>query len=125
VNDLHVVPSLLEERCQEVEGHNDVLSELLIGHLGVADGDVEVGDLLELPLDGGFHIFDFLGKWLVVRHWLWESTNSVKDWTEDNWDLLNEGIGGEEEIVFLGPSLNDLLILVEFLQAFKVSNING
>lgn len=46
-----VVPSLLEERGEEVAAHQDVLSELVLGHLLVTDGDGHAGDLLELELD--------------------------------------------------------------------------
>ena len=121
---LQVVPALLQQRSQEVQRHDDVLSELLIGHLLVADGDVQVGDLLELPLDGGLHIVDLLFEGLGVGDWLWESTDSVKNWTEDDWNLLDEGIGGEEKIVLLGPLLDELLVLVELLQVVKGGNLN-
>ena len=115
---------LLEEGGKEVEGHDDVLSEFLIIHGLVSDGDVEVGNLLQLPLDGSLNIVDLLLNWLVVSHWLREHTNSVKNWTEDNWDLLDEGIGGEKDGVLLGPLLDLLLVLVELLKGVHVGNIN-
>ena len=121
---LKVVPLLLQEGGKEVEGHDNVLSELIIGHLLVTGSNVEAGDLLELPLDGSLNVVDLLLEWVVVSNWLWEHTNSVKDWTEDNWDLLDKSISGEEEGVFLGPLLNLLLILVEFLQVIKVGAVD-
>ena len=54
-----------------------------------------------------------------MTNWLWESTDSAKNWTNNGWNLLNEGIGGKKEIEFLGPLLDELLILVEFLQLVK------
>ena len=121
---LKVVPLLLQEGGKEVEGHDNVLSELIIGHLLVTGSNVEAGDLLELPLDGSLNVVDLLLEWVVVSNWLWEHTNSVKDWTEDNWDLLDKSISGEEEGVFLGPLLDLLLILVEFLQVIKVGAVD-
>ena len=51
MDSLEIVPSLLEERGQEVDAHKDVLSELLLSHVLVADGDGHAGDLLKLELD--------------------------------------------------------------------------
>ena len=116
---LDVLPLLLEEGSEEVEGHGDVLSDLFVGHLGGGDGDVKAGNLLQLPLDGGLDIIDLLLDWLDVSHWLWEHTNSVKDWTEDSWDLLDEGVGGEDESVLLGPLLDKFLVLVELLEVIE------
>jgi len=118
------VPILLQEGGKEVECHDNVLSELLIGHLLVTGGNIEAGDLLELPLDGTSHIIDLLLEWLVVSTWLREHTNSVKNWTKDDWDLLDKSIGGEEEGVLLGPLLDKLLVLVELLQLVHVDNID-
>jgi len=118
------VPLLLEEGSEEVEGHDDVLSELLIGHLLVTGGDVEAGNLLQLPLDGSLDVVDLLLNRLVVSDWLREHTNSVKDWTEDDWDLLDEGISSEQEGVLLGPLLDLLLVLVELLKGVHVGDIN-
>lgn len=124
MDSLEIVPVLLQEGGQEVEGHDDVLSELLIGHLLVTGGNIEAGDLLELPLDGTSNITDLLLEWLVVSAWLWEHTNSVKNWTKDNWDLLDKSISGKEEGVLLGPLLDKLLILVELLELIHVDDIN-
>jgi len=97
---------------------------LLLSHIFVSDGDVQVGNFLKLPLDGGSHIIDLLLKGLVVSNWLWEFTDSVKNWTKNLWDLLDEVVSGEEKIVLLGPLLNLFLVLVEFLQGIKSGNFN-
>ena len=97
---------------------------MLLSHIFVSDGDVQVGNFLELPLDGGSHIIDLLLKGLVVSNWLWEFTDSVKNWTKNLWDLLDEVVSGEEKIVLLGPLLNLFLVLVEFLQGIKSGNFN-
>jgi hypothetical protein len=121
-----VVPSLLQEGSQEVECHDDVLSELFVGHLFVSDSNVQVGDLLELPLDGGLDVIELLDEWLSMGDWSWESTDSCEDWTtKSSWDLLDEGVGGDEHVVLFGPSLDEFLVLVEFLEVIKVGYIKG
>ena len=114
----------LKERSKEVKSHNDVLSELLISHFLVTDGNVEVGNLLQLPLDGSLNVIDLLLNRLVVSNWLREHTNSVKNRTENNRDLLDEGIGSKQEGVFLSPLLDLLLVLVELLESIQVGDIN-
>ena len=90
VNRPEVVPSLLEEGGEEVDTHEDVLSELLLSHLLVADSDGHAGDLLELELDGSAGIIDLGSQVLVVGDDLGEHTNTVEDGSEDGGDLLNE-----------------------------------
>ena len=123
VDTFHVMPSLLEQRGQEVEGHNDVGSDLFIGHLLVADSDVQVGDLLELPLNGTSDILDLLLERLGVGNWLWELTNSVKDWSKLG-NFLDEGAGGEKHRVLLGPVLDELLIFVKLFEMVNTENID-
>jgi len=115
---------LLEEGSKEVESHNDVLSELLIGHLLVTGGNVEASDLLQLPLNRSLNIIDLLLNWLVVSNWLREHTDSVKNRTKNNWDLLDEGISSKQEGVFLSPLLDLLLVLVELLEVIQGGDIN-
>jgi len=118
------VPALFEQGHQEVQSCHDVGSKLLVSHVFGTDSDVQVGNLLELPLNGSLHIVDLLFERLGVSDWLWESTNSVKDWTENLWNLLNDGVGGEKKIILLGPLLDQLLVLVELLQVVEVGDLN-
>ena len=122
---LYVVPSFLKQGAQEVERHDDVLSDLLVGHFLVGDGDVHVGDLLQLPLNRGLHVIKLLVERLLVSDWSRESTDSVKNWTEDNWNLLNEGISGEQKIELLGPLLDEFLVLIELLQVVQGGDLDG
>jgi hypothetical protein len=124
VDALEVVPSLLEERGQEVDSHEDVLSEFLLGHLLVADGDGHAGDLLELELDGGTAVVDLGAEVLTVGDDLGEHADSVQDGSEDGGDLLDEGVGGEEQRVLLGPLLDELLVLVEGLEAVELHHVD-
>lgn len=124
VDTLEVVPSLLEEGSEEVDTHADVLSEFLLGHLLVADGDGEAGDLLELELDGGAGVVDLGSQVFVVSNDLGEHTDSVKNGSEDGGDLLDEGVRSEEHGVLLGPLLDELLVLVEGLEEIEVNGVN-
>ena len=124
MDSLDVLPLLLQEGGQEIEGHSNVLSDLFIGHGLVGSGDVKAGNLLQLPLDGSSNIFDLSEEWFVVGDWSWESTNSVEHWSKDDWDLLDEGVSSEEEGVLLGPLLDELLVLVELLEVIEGGNFD-
>lgn len=124
VDTSEVLPSLLEERGEEVDSHQDVLSEFILRHVLVSDGDGHAGDLLQLELDGGAAIVDLGSEVLVVCDDGGEHTDSVKNGSEHCGDLLDEGITGEEHGVLLGPLLDKLLVLVEGLETIEVHNIN-
>ena len=56
VEGLDVLPVLLQQRDKEVHGQVDVLSQLLLGHLDIADGNIQAENLLHLELDGGLQV---------------------------------------------------------------------
>ena len=62
---LHVLPVLLQQGDEEVHGQVHVLSQLLLRHLHVADGNVKAEDLLHLELDGGLEV-EHLGFDVIV-----------------------------------------------------------
>ena len=88
MHSLDVVVALLQERSQEVEGHHDVGLEFIISHGHITHSVVHAGNFLELELDGGSGISDLVGKRGVVVNLGWESLDSVKDWSNHNWNLL-------------------------------------
>ena len=57
---LDVLPVLLEEGNEEVDGQVDVREELRFRHLHVADGDAEAERLLQLELDRALDFVEFL-----------------------------------------------------------------
>jgi len=61
-----VLPLLLEQRDQEVDGQHDVLDDLVLLHVDVGDGDTKTKNLLKLELDGGSDLIDLSGKVFVV-----------------------------------------------------------
>jgi len=118
------VPSLFEEGSQEVKRHHDVLLKLLIVHLDVTDSLGHAGDLLKLELNGGTGVHDLLGEGLLVGDDGRESLDSGKDGSDNDGDLLQDGVGSEEKRVLLGPLLDKLLVLVELLELIKGGDID-
>ena len=68
VERLHVLPVLLQQGDEEVHGQVHVLSQLLLSHLHVADGDVKAENLLHLELDGGLEVEDLGVQVVRVGH---------------------------------------------------------
>ena len=69
VESLDVLPVLLEEGDQEVDGHGEVVDELIVVHVDVTDGNVEAEDLLHLELDGSLDFVDLgLHRFAVRQH---------------------------------------------------------
>lgn len=52
----NVLPALLQQRDEVVDGQHDVGDQLLLRHADVADGDTHAEHLLELELDGGLDL---------------------------------------------------------------------
>uniref|UniRef100_A0A7S4B518 Uncharacterized protein n=1 Tax=Chrysotila carterae TaxID=13221 RepID=A0A7S4B518_CHRCT len=101
VKHLDVLPVLLEERDEEVEGKLDVLDDLRVGHAAVSDGDVEAEHLLKLELDRGFELVNLGGEVVLLLHERGELTGLVEARAEQTRDLLNQALGGEELVVLL------------------------
>ena len=57
---LDILPVFLQQRHQEVHGESDVLHELFLGHLNIANSNTQAQDLLHLELDGGLGVVNFL-----------------------------------------------------------------
>ena len=74
-----IVPSLLQERYQEVKSHKDILSDFFFRHLLVSDGDGHAGNFLKLELNGSSSVVNLLSETFVVGDDLREHTDSVKD----------------------------------------------
>ena len=57
--------------------------------------------LLHLELDGGAHLLDLANHALVVSEHGGELASLVEAWTQNTWDRLDQGVGGQESIIFL------------------------
>jgi len=64
----NVLPILLQERNQEVDGHHSVGQKLIRVLSNVTDSDSHAQDLLQLELDGGFDISNLVGEIFGVRN---------------------------------------------------------
>ena len=104
-----------------------VLGEFIGCHVDVSDGDRQAQDFLHLELDGALDFLDLLSHGLGVGEKSRELAGLVETGAEQTWNLLDERLGREESVVFLGQFLHQLLVLVEFLQSFgvHVRNIIG
>lgn len=137
----NVLPALLEQRDEVVNGQHDVTNQLILSHLDVANSDTHAQHLLQLELDGRLDFGDLGGKIFGVRDRGRELAGYVmlvmssllflsivptlgKTWTQETRDLLDQGVGGDESVVLAGQLLDELLVLVELLQVVGGHGIN-
>ena len=113
---LDVLPVLLQQRNEEVDGQHDVGNQLVFSHTDVTDGNTETENLLQLELDGSSQFIGLIGQRVVVRNGGRELTDLVETGTQKTRNLLDKSIGSKESIVLLGELLNELLVLVELLK---------
>ncbi len=120
----NVLPSLLEEGDEVVDGQHDVGDQLILSHANVSNGDTHAENLLQLELDGGLNVVDLALEVLVVGDWGWELSGLRKTWTQETWNLLDKSVGSDESIVLACELLNKLLVLVELLQVISGHGVN-
>ena len=102
VQSADVLPVLLKQRHQEVDGHLDVHEQLLLGHGDVADGNTHAQHLLQLELDGGLDVLHLVSQGVAVGHQGRELTGLVKTGAQQTGNLLDDSLGGKEGVVLLG-----------------------
>jgi len=125
VQDLHVLPVLLEKGHQKVGGQLDVQSNIARSHGDVGNTQRHAHNLLHLELDGSFGGFNLLGKRVVLIKDGREFTSLGQTRTKDSRNLLDQGSRGQKVIVLLGELLDELLVLVEFLQVIDGHLVNA
>jgi len=119
VKRLDVLPILFEEGDEEVDAEHDVGEDLILVHVDVTDSDAQAQDLLELELDGGAHLGEFVGEVFVMGYRGGEFAGFGETRPKETGDLLDESLRGKESIVLLGEFLDELLVLVELLQVIN------
>jgi hypothetical protein len=97
-----VLPVLLEERHQEVDGGLDVVVQLVLGHFDAADGDTHAQHLLHLELDGALDLSHLGLDVVTVSDQGGELASLVQSRTEETGDLTDDDLGSEEVVVLLG-----------------------
>jgi hypothetical protein len=100
-----VLPALLEEGNQKVDGQNNVRAELLLVHADVTDGNTEAENLLKLELNGGLELNDLGLEILLITDGGGEHTHLVKLGTKETRDLTDEGLRRQETIVLVGYNI--------------------
>ena len=68
----NVLPALLQQRDEVVDGQHDVTNQLILGHTDVSDGDTQAENFLQLELDCRLDIRQFTREILIMRNWGWE-----------------------------------------------------
>ena len=119
-----VLPALLQQGHEVVDGQHDVGDQLILGHTDVSNSDTHAQDLLQLELDGGLDLGDFAGEIFVVRNGGGELASLGKTGTQETGDLLDQRVGGDEGIVLAGELLDQLLVLVQLLQVVGRHGVN-
>ncbi len=112
----HILPALLQQTDQIVDGQHDIADELILAHADIADGHSQTQDLLELELDGALDLGHLDAEILGVGDGGGELAGLGEAGAEEAGDLAHEGVGGEEGVVLARQLLDQLLVLVELLQ---------
>jgi hypothetical protein len=95
----NVLPSLLQQRDEVVDGQHDVTDQLILSHADISDSDTHAEHLLQLELDGGLDLVDLVGEVFSVGDWRGELSGLGKTGAEKTRDLLDQGVGCDESIV--------------------------
>ena len=118
VSGLEVLPILLEEGDEEVDGEGGVLTDFFFLHVDVADAAAEAENLLELELDGGADFLDLVLEIVSEGNSGGELVSTVHVGADNTGNGLNDGFGGEESVILRAHLLDELLVLVELLEVF-------
>jgi hypothetical protein len=62
----HILPALLQQRDEVVDGQHDVGDQLVLGHADIANSNTHTQDFLQLELDGALDFVDLGGQVFVV-----------------------------------------------------------
>merc|ERR1712142_1307678 len=88
----NILPVLLQQRHQEVDRQEDVLSQLIFGHLNMTNSDSQTEDLLHLELDSSFDVIDFVHHLVPMSDHGWELASFVETRSQKTRDLFDQGV---------------------------------
>lgn len=120
-----ILPALLQEGDEVVDGQHDVADELVLSHADVSDCDAQAQHLLQLELDGGLDLGDLAGEVFVVRDRGGELAGLGETRTQETGDLLDQGFRGHKGVVLAGELLDQLFVLVQFLQVVRRHGVHA
>ena len=79
---LDVLPSFFEKGDQEVDGHVEILSDLLFIEIFSSDGRAHAEDFLKLKPDCALNFINFVLHVFSFAHHNWELVNLIQRVTE-------------------------------------------
>jgi len=115
-----VLPILLEERYQEIDGQTDVGCQVVGSHGHVARGNGETEHLLKLELDGSLQLLHLADHIVRVSDHRRKLAGFVQSGSQNTGNLLDERVRRHERVVFLGEFLDQLFVLVHLLERLLV-----
>jgi hypothetical protein len=121
----NVLPALLQEGDEVVDGQHDVADELVLSHADVSDRNTQAQNLLQLELDGGLDLGDLAGKVFVVGDGGGELARLGETGTQETGNLLDQSFRGHEGVVLASELLDQLLVLVQFLQIVRGHGVDA
>jgi len=119
-----VLPVLLEERYEEVNGGLNVVVQLLLSHVDASDSDTHAQNLLHLEFDGALDLSNLSLDVIVVGNQGWELSSLVQSWTKKTRNLTDDNLRSEEVVILLSQLLDELLVAVELLKSFNITRVD-
>jgi hypothetical protein len=121
----NVLPALLQQRNQVVDGQHDVGDELLRVHVDVSDGNTHAENLLQLELDGRLDLVDAASQVIGMRDGGRELAGLGKTRSQETRNLLDQSLRSNEGIVLASKLLDELLVLVQLLEIVDGHGVNA
>jgi len=125
VQNLHILPILLQKRHKEVHRLQNIAHQLLLRQIHVTNGNAHAKHLLQLELHCARQVVHFRLHVVVVRNWRREFTRLIQSWAEETRNLTNHCVACNEGVVLLGQLLHELLVLVQLLQRLGVHGVQA
>ena len=119
-----VLPALRKDRGQEVEGLDDVSSDLLRSLSLLSDGGVDPSDTLDLESGSVVELFDLLLNAAAFWDNDRESLNRGKWFTDGLCQVLVQSRRDEDHVVASGPLLDELQVIVELLEVIHINKLD-
>ena len=112
----HVLPGLLQQAHQVVDSQHDVADQLILSHPHIPHRNTKTQDLLQLELDRALDFRDLSIEVFAVGDGSRELAGLRETGAEETRNLLDQRLRRNEGVVFAGEFLDELLVLVEFLE---------
>jgi len=121
VESLHVLPILLEQGDEEVNGHGDVDDDLVLSQTEMADGNSEAEHLLELELDSALDGVDLVEHVLARAKQSGKLAGLVETWSKQTRNLSQNSFRCKERIILIGKFFDEFFVFVEFFESLNIT----